>query len=175
MAAPTLPGPAPLAPTEWGNRWAPVFGYGTPFANPVSGVDEIQIATQATLAVDATVTSITAYIDYPIPQDTELFRFAIYTDAGGEPGTLIAETAVLTEAGNGWKTIALPATSLTAGTYWLALSLNSSDISYRQESSGGETRYKTWEAVVNGYLPTWGTSDSSFPYKVSIYATYTPD
>ncbi len=75
--------------------------------------------TQVTLAKDGTLNSITAYIENRHGK----VRYAIYSDSGGEPGSLIVETDVQTsEWQDDWKTISVPPTPLTAGTYWLALS-----------------------------------------------------
>ena len=133
--------------------------------------EDIQVATLATLPVDATVSSITAYIN---GNGTNPYRFAIYSDSGGEPGNLIVETAAEGTSPTEWKTLSVTPTVLTAGNYWLALSMSNKFHDYFYEDTGGQTRFKNHNGAINGYLSTWGTSDGSFTYKVSIYADYTP-
>ena len=42
------------------------------------------------------------------------------------------------------------------------------------ESTGGNTRHKLHPAVANGFISVWPSGTTSYPYKVSIYGTYTP-
>lgn len=62
------------------------------------------------------------------------------------------------------------ATLLTAGTYWLALAFSQSNMYYAHTTASGETRYKNWDAVNNGFTATWGGSDASLSRTISIYA-----
>ena len=84
------------------------------------------------------------------------------------------ESAVDNQSGTGWKTIAVTPTPLTAGTYWLALSFSANTQDYYYESTGGNTRHKLHPAVANGFISVWPGSTTPYPYKVSIYGTYTP-
>jgi hypothetical protein len=150
------------------------FGYDEILPNQQNNVRDKQIATQALLAQDATVTSISAYIKGPQPMR---LRFAIYADAGGEPGALIAETAPDAVGSNTyhWHTIATPATFLSAGTYWLALSFENNGMFYRYAVGGGQTRVIDNDAVDNGFVNPWGASSTSNTRQVSIFGTYTPN
>lgn len=136
---------------------------------------DVQIATQAVLSEDGTVTSILGYIKGPPPKK---LRFAIYTDNSGEPGNLIVESAVDTVTSNAfyWHEIAVTSTHLTAGTYWLTMAFEHKNQYYNHSSSGqGQLRYKNNDAVTNGFTSQWTSSDDSGTERVSIYASYTAD
>jgi hypothetical protein len=147
----------------------PIFGYDTIFIGARKSVHGVQVATQVTLPEDGTLKSITAYIN----GRNTLCRAAIYTDSGGEPGTLVVQSDPEAKGATDWYTFTVPDTPLTAGTYWLAVSFSDRQQQYFYESSGGQVRHVAHDAVNNGFLATWGASSESNPYKVSIYGTYT--
>ncbi|MBU0616416.1 MAG: hypothetical protein KKI02_01730, partial [Planctomycetes bacterium] len=75
-----------------------------------------------------------------------------------------------------WRTLDVTPTPLTAGTYWLALAFEKAAMSCVQSPAGeGQLRYKNNNAVSNGFLASWGASDSSSDRQISIYGTYTTD
>ena len=88
------------------------FGFNTIFADGQKDVELKQVTTQVTLSDASLLKSITAYIKGPPPK---AFRYAIYADNAGEPGSLIAETAVtaLTGPSYNWYTIATPDTAMS--------------------------------------------------------------
>ena len=150
-------------------------GIETILANSQDHVRRLQIATPVTVAEDMTATAITAYVGGKMGKE---IRYAIYTDTAGEPDTLVAETAVagqLTDA-MAWFTIPLPSTSITAGTYWLALSFKDDAQQYQYTTGAGKVRYKDHEAAKEGnhYLATWGVSDSAYVRQISIYVSADP-
>ena len=157
----------PLAPEEWGNRWfLPTLGYDTVYAN--EDVEKSRyIATQATLAQNATLVSISAYLD----ANTRPYRFAIYTDVDGEPGSLIVQTDEGAGGGLDWHTLPTTPTPLAAGTYWLALAYNHASQNHFFEDSGGQTRYAGGNPLTNGFGDEWQFTFGSYPYKISIYGT----
>jgi hypothetical protein len=146
------------------------FGYETIFASSEKNIQNVQIATQVTLSEDGTLKSITAYIN----GRDKLCRSAIYTDSGGEPGTLIVESDAATKSLTDWHTFTVADTPLTAGTYWLAVSFSDRQQQYFYEPTGGQTRHVAHDAVTGGFLGNWGASSGIYPYQVSIYGTYTP-
>ncbi|MAE63398.1 MAG: hypothetical protein CMJ18_03930 [Phycisphaeraceae bacterium] len=146
------------------------FGIETQFATEVQGIDYIQIATRAELTEAGTVTSITAYAH----TRSKKACFAIYSDTGGEPDQLLAESVTEAPSGTSWVTISVPSTELAPGTYWLAMSFEHGGQGYFSEP-GGQTRYRNHSATSSGFLATWGTSDDVFATDISIYATYTPE
>jgi hypothetical protein len=144
-------------------------------SNELGGVADQQIARQAILCEDGTVTSISAYVKGP---KSKKLRYAIYADSGGEPGALIIESAAdaMGSVGFHWHTIDIAPTHLTAGTYWLALAFDHFNSSARQSDLGkGQLRHKNYDAVGSGFAAAWGASDVSNTTRISIYATYTPD
>ena len=164
------------------DRWSQMpMGFGKKFGNDaiesanLSNVAGKQIATQVTLVEDGTVVNISAYV---AGAPARLLRYAIYSDSGGEPDSLIVESDVASMGSLSlhWRTIDTTPTSLTAGTYWLALALEKSSMSCVQSPAGeGQLRYKNNNAVNNGFLASWGSSDFSTDRQISIYGTYTTD
>ncbi len=154
-----------------GGAGAPTnFGFETIFDQTQSSVRRKQIATQVSLPEDGTITSISAYVGGA----NKIVRYAIYTDETGEPGTLLAESDnLVTPSGMSWFTIDVPATALTAGTYWLALSFEDNNHQYTYQT-GGQTRYNNNRATTNGYTSSWGSSSATYSRTISIYGTYTP-
>lgn len=154
-------GPIPLAN----------FGYETQFATNVPESAKVQIATQVVLPENGTLESITAYLT---GVNGKKYGFALYSDAGGEPGNLIVQSGTGNGGGTGWKTLSVTATPLNANTFWLALCLEHASHHHFRENSGGQIRVKFNDAIKYGFTESWGSSNGSYPYKVSIYGTYTP-
>ena len=151
------------------------FGDETIFANASGPADLVAKdlgAVQVTLPEDGELTSISMYLA-GVPG--KKYQFAIYTDAGGEPGTKIVTSATGNDGGTSWRTKTVTETVLSAGTYWLAFSMEKDNHKYYRENTGGEFRLKAdHDPFKNGWPASWGTSTSSATYKVSIYGTYTP-
>jgi len=144
----------------------------------LSGKD-VQFATQVSLAEDETVTSISAYVQKGPdtgrpPHPPQNLRYAIYTDNNGEPGTLIVQSAAeaVESTFYHWHEVSITPTEFSAGTYWLALAFDNDKMMGKQSLPGsGQTRHKSNNAVANGFLSSWGTSDESNTRRLSIYAT----
>ena len=179
----TLLNPATLGQDKTFTAWAylrtksgpaPVnFGNQNEEAEELRNVADIQIATPATLPEDGTVTSISAYVKGPPVRE---LCYALYTDDSGEPGTLIVESVAEAVGSNRyhWHEISITETELSAGTYWLALAFEADNMYVKQSGPGsGQLRHKSNDAVANGFLSSWGTSDESNTKRLSIYATYT--
>ncbi|MCH8823981.1 MAG: hypothetical protein IH984_10775, partial [Planctomycetes bacterium] len=148
-------------------------GFDTIFGSTQSGVHQKQIATQVTVPQGGFVDSITAY---QAGGNNKKVRYAIYTDSAGEPDALIAETATAQRSSAAaWLTIDLPVTSITSGTYWLALAFNASTEKYYYDGAGGQTRYSDDDAISNGYTVNWGVTTTTNTRKISIYATIHTD
>jgi len=149
------------------------FGNENVEAEELTGADT-QYATQTVLPKDGTVTSISAYVTGT--STPKKLCYALYTDSSGEPGTLIIESvaeAIGTTTYH-WHEISITPTELSAGTYWLALAFEFRSMNVTQSAEGlGQTRHRSNDAVANGFLASWGTSDVSNTRRLSIYATYT--
>jgi hypothetical protein len=147
------------------------FGFFTPFSSGQLGVAGKQIATQVEMLEAGYVTSITARINGPSPK---LTRYAIYSDSGGEPANLLAQSYNATIDGNAadyhWRTLYIPSTYLAAGNYWLAMCVEHANIEYSYDGLGGQTRYNDNDAITSGYGATWGASTATSTRRANIYA-----
>jgi hypothetical protein len=97
-------------------------------------------------------------------------RLGLYSDAGGRPGTLLAQTGAFTPV-VGWnsQSVTTPV-SLPAGTYWLAYLAQSSSLQTRYELTGTARGY----SYTFGALPgTFSSSAQSAGLHYSFYATLT--
>lgn len=135
-----------------------------------NNVNSQQIATQATLSSNGTLTTITSYVKGPPPK---LLRFGLYTNSAGSPGSLVAQSAnvaVSSNAGLYWHTLGLPSTAVTAGTYWVALGLEHSNMYYSYTGSG-TTKFNANDPVASGFDNPWGSTTSTVTRQVNIFAT----
>lgn len=149
-------------------------GYTTAFSSLGGSVDGQQVATQITVGQSGCLISISLYGDGPTSKN---FRLAVYSDSGGEPAALLAQTAVADIGSNTahWNTLSLSSPpSLQAGTYWLAFCYEHMQETYYYKSTGGQTRFKANNAISKGFTLTWGSSSSSNTQRISIYAAVSP-
>ncbi|MEM9345268.1 MAG: LamG-like jellyroll fold domain-containing protein [Planctomycetota bacterium] len=150
------------------------FGNTSSSGSSYDTAENDQAATQFTLTEAMTVTSMSAYLWGA--DDGGDVRFAIYEDSSGSPGALIAESnrESLREESWGWETEPIGPVNLSAGTYWLALSIEGDDGTARYRyQSGGTTRHNTNNGVDNGFNDPWGASSSTLSHTISIYASGT--
>ena len=148
------------------------FGFETIYGSTQDQVKRKQIATQVVLPTNGTLTSITAYIF----GRNKGVRCAIYGDAAGEPGMLVAESASINMPNiAGWQTFDLPDVALESGTYWLALAFAHRQQIYYYDAGSGQTRIADNDAERSGYSADWGASSESNTRKISIYATCDPE
>ncbi|MBE7554342.1 MAG: hypothetical protein HS126_25090 [Anaerolineales bacterium] len=133
-----------------------------------SGNGDLLVAQQVILHQSATLQSLSFYITSAAGQ----LRLGIYDDAGGNPGTLRAQTTAFTPV-VGWNTQnVLTPVLLPAGTYWLAYLAESNNLHFRVELSGSSRFY----SHPFGVLPnTFSSSPSSDTFHHSLYATLLVD
>jgi len=85
------------------------------------------------------------------------FNLAIFTDSGGNPGTLIVagtpQAAVV-----GWNFMPIASTPLSAGTYWMALKGSNNNFNIKNDGNSPGTDYYTANDPWNG-----GAFVSPFP------------
>ena len=130
-----------------------------------SGNGNLLAAQQAVLAQSATIQSLSFYVTCASGQ----LRLGIYSDAGGRPGTLQAQTVAFTPV-VGWNTQnVLAPVSLPAGTYWLAYLPQNNTLGFRVAASGLAWGYNYAFAAMPGTAPsaTLGTATAHW----SLYAT----
>lgn len=97
------------------------------------------------------------------------YRCAVYSDAGGNPGTFLRSTSTLTNVSEGWQTFPLTASvSIEAGQYyWLAIW--SDDVNARvYNQPGGNLR---WAKYDFGSWPSSPTLNGASSLTYSIYAS----
>ncbi|WP_159401045.1 Ig-like domain-containing protein [Streptomyces sp. NRRL B-24484] len=104
------------------------------------------------------------------------YQVAVYADAAGKPGALVASSASGTLAANAWNTLPLTGTLAANTAYWLAYNSNGSSaaVNNLHYSSGGTSGYSTGGAPFGTWPAAFGAS-STMSATFSIYATYTPD
>jgi len=126
-------------------------------------------STKFNLAVAGTVKQISLYIYSPTNA-----RVAIYDDdgSGGDPGTLLVESASEACSAGAWHTFSVTPTYLAAGDYYLAFQHDAKAIVVRHAGVGtGTSKYRTY--TYGAFPNPFGTA-SSGTVKFSIYATYSP-
>ncbi len=135
-----------------------------------------QLAMQVVLSENGMLASILAYTRGPTPKE---IRFAIYSDNGGEPGSLIVQSDAtnIVPVGYLWHEIDITTTVLSTGTYWLAIGfeMQSMNIKQSDDAGTGQVRIKNQNATETGFDASWGASDESDSKRVSMYAVYTAD
>lgn len=133
------------------------------------GNGNMLVAQQVILHQSATLQSLSFYITSAAGQ----LQLGLYDDAGGNPGTLRAQTAVFTPI-VGWNTQnVLTPTLLPAGTYWLAYLAESNDLHFRVEATGSARYYnlQQFEAMP----ATFPSPPISGTFHFSFYATLLVD
>jgi hypothetical protein len=65
------------------------------------------------------VQSVSVYATNVAPAPANQFQVGLYTDSGGQPGTLVASSSIGTLVEAGWATAALSATLAPNTAYWL--------------------------------------------------------
>lgn len=161
-----------MDPNSWGTRWQsnPTFGYDEVFGL-LDSRRRWMHATRVTLNSDETIVSISARLSFPSGGSSSV-TYAIYdVGASNKPNNLITFSALITTDLEGWFTLPVTPTALTAGEYYLVLWHGHNNLSFHYDSTGGES-YTRFEKVSQfGWPATWpnGPSDSR---RISIYATY---
>jgi outer membrane protein assembly factor BamB len=101
-------------------------------SNP-AGIAE---AFQSTAVASGTADSISFYVA-PTSSATQMV-IGVYSDKGGHPGTLLAQTSTSQLVNGGWNTLALPNTQITQGSpYWIAILGTSGTVRFQDRSHGG--------------------------------------
>jgi hypothetical protein len=131
-----------------------------------SGNGNLLVAQQAVLSQSATIQNLSFYVATTGGQ----LRLGIYSDNGGNPGTLLAQTAAFTPVVTGWSTqnVQTPVL-LPAGMYWLTYLPQSNTMHYRIAFTGS----------ARGASSTFGTMPAAYPgaamtgtFHWSFYATF---
>lgn len=125
-------------------------------------------ASKYTLPIDATVREIYLRV---VSATGGNIRAAVYTDAAGAPGTLIAQSAEVA-AQNGWNRLDITDTPLNAGTYWLALQNSTGATIGYAAGTAGDEYYRNFSYAA--FPASFGAGTSS-NWQWDIYVVYCPD
>ena len=130
-----------------------------------------------TLSQQGTFTQVSAYLaDNPDASGGQTLRAAIYADAGGSPGALVAQSSTITVPdgqGPGWVDFPVsPGVTLPAGDYWLVLQGGSPSNGTRRygDAAAGAERFNA-DDLFDGITDPFGTPITS-NWSWSLYATY---
>jgi chitodextrinase len=132
---------------------------------------------RTTSTQSGTIVSMSVYISGPVSAaPNNQFQVAMYADASGVPGALIASSASKTITPNAWNTVTLSGSLLPNTSYWLAYNTNSVSASDNNVPVGaGSSGQQVWRAQTFGSWPTtFGAIQGSSSNQGSIYVTYTP-
>lgn len=137
--------------------------------------DGVQAATMITITEEIEASSISAYIK----GNNVFFNFAIYSDDGNKPGELIVEGKKEKGTSNTayWHTMEIDTTTLTPGTYWLAITCSNRNGYYHYDANAEpvDQLHIINGSGVNGFNDTWSVSNSTEQAGISIYLTAEPD
>jgi hypothetical protein len=133
---------------------------------------------QVTTTNATTVTAMAVYVG-PVG-GAGTYQVAVYTDAAGQPGTLVASSATGTLIGDAWNTISISASLAANTTYWLmyntdAASSTQNNMAYDPAPAGTSAYaaqlFGTWPAT----FPTIGAPNTGLqPMRFSLFAAVTP-
>jgi hypothetical protein len=156
----------------------PSLGPTTVGANVDSGDSNYLNGSSITTTTAAVVTSMSVYVtDVDTSASNRQYQFAIYSDGGGRPGSLLATSTSGTLVPNSWNTAAVSA-ALQAGTpYWLIYNTNgrTSDVNNMtfDDAALGQGVYST-APVAYGTWPTTFPASTLTTARYSLYATLVP-
>ena len=140
------PGPAlACVPDALGNS-----GSGGYFAQS-SGVLE---AVRAQAAHPFSVGTLSIYVQQV--SGTAQMDAALYSDAAGLPGSLLAQSSSGPQAAvAGWVSFSIPALALPAGAYWLAFQASNGNVQFRMDLNGSPTVNTTQNNPYGSFPATW--------------------
>ena len=146
------------------------FNVGPTSPGPSSGNYTGITASKITLAQRALLQSISVF--WSVGGAGQSYLLGIYSDVAGAPGSLLASSALGTSV-VGLNTLSFGAgPELAAGTYWLAVQVQSA-ISGYFDSTTGNGAFNNSQAWT-GALPATFTVGGSGTFTFTLYATFTP-
>lgn len=98
-------------------------------------------------------------------------QLGLYNDASGGPGSLLT-AGTLTNPASGWKTVPVPAASVTSGTrYWLVILDVSGTVTYLDNNGPGSSAPMSASTNLATLPPTWASGAAWPAGPASIYAS----
>ena len=120
-----------------------------------------------------TITTLNTYVYTVGTGATNHGEMALYSDSGGSPHTLLANSASTVLTANSWNSFSIPSTAVTAGTnYWLMFEADSNTTGYANATAN--VQYPTVDEThtYSAALPTtWATTTSFYGNEASMYAS----
>jgi hypothetical protein len=99
----------------------------------------------------------------------------LYTNAGGDPGTLLSAGSVAASSPGTWTIVALTPVQLTAGTtYWLAVLGKGGVLRYRDRAHGRCPSQTSAQRTLSALPARWRTGTAYGDCPVSAYVTTAP-
>jgi|GEM_PF-4629386 len=132
------------------------IGFPTEYAGSMTNLDQRVYAVPIQLTEVGTLRSIAAFTQ---GNEQNAIRYAVYADTSSQPGNLIAQTSAdaLGTLNWHWHAIATPAIALSAGTYWIAISVETPTQSLVSQS-GGTAYWYSGNATTSGFSPHWNSA-----------------
>jgi PKD repeat protein len=153
------------------------FGTTTPGTKTDSASANVKEVSKYTAPVAGNVTKVTAYISgLGSTSGSQKIRAVVYTDSGGNPGTLLGQSAELTiNAGRAWGWVDFTfsgGVAIPAGTVWIGfIGATKNDLTQiRYDAVSNDLKYNT-NTYTNGPSSPFGSPRTSSKH-YSIYATY---
>jgi hypothetical protein len=126
-------------------------------------------ANQFVATASGTVDTLSIYLDGANRATT--IALGLYTDAGGVPGTLLAQGSRSGAPGGAWMSVAIPATALSGGRpYWIGrLAAAGGDLVTRVDPTA--TNPDRTDTRTSATLPPTFSAGDSWPHRTSMYAS----
>lgn len=134
-------------------------------------------ASPVTFTTQVELQELAAYVQ----SNSKPLKLAVYSDKGGVPSQLLAQTNQLAGTGStGWITGSIPALTLDPGTYWFAISLSDdTQRIYYAATTGMSSSEISNRPYANGFPGTWSNGTAGNPKswqktQLLIYGSYMP-
>ncbi|MGZ3805957.1 MAG: DUF4082 domain-containing protein [Pseudobdellovibrionaceae bacterium] len=167
----------------------------TPVSTPVTGAAKLGYSTVGTSvdsndsnnvnasrfvmgSQDGAASSMSVYVGSVVSAaPNNLFQVAIYADANGMPGSLVASSTTKALVANSWNTVSISAPLKANTAYWLAYNSNGTSSSANNlRYSAGSANQTRWMPRSFGSMPssfaTSGTGTGGGAVQLSIYVSY---
>ncbi|MGZ3782341.1 MAG: DUF4082 domain-containing protein [Pseudobdellovibrionaceae bacterium] len=179
-STPTAPAPAPAPVVQPSpSSSTTTLGYTSVGTNVDTGDSNSINASRFVMgSQDGAASSISIYAGPTVSAaPNNLFQVAIYADANGMPGNLVASSASSALVANSWNTVSISAPLKANTAYWLAynangLSSSANNIRY----SAGSANQTRWMPKAFGSMPSTfansGTGTGGAAIQLSIYVNY---
>jgi beta-glucanase (GH16 family) len=130
-------------------------------------------AFQVTASAGGTLGALEVYLDSS-SRASQLF-VGLYTNAGGNPGVLLAQGSSTTLQAGAWNSVSVPVTNVTTGTvYWIAILGTGGTLYFRDSNTGGCSSFSSSQTNLTGLPSTWSSGSRWPSCKLSAYGVPDP-